>query len=124
MSSIMGLLLGVPFVIFWIVTASKSGAPVFFVFFGVAFLGFLVVQISIGFYNATSKNRISQVDITTDKEESDPFSCLTQKDVTQDDQGTAIQEVIAGKTFCPFCGTKLEQAFKFCPKCGKPQPAV
>ena len=119
--AIFGLVLGVPFAIFWIVTAAKMGAPGFMVFFGVIFLLAIIVQIAVGFYNSSAKNRISALDITTNQEESDPFNSLVQGDGTNEVKHSGLEETIFEKTFCPFCGAKLDQAFKFCPKCGKPQ---
>ncbi len=34
-----------------------------------------------------------------------------------------VAPTLAGEpAFCPFCGVEVTAAFKFCPKCGKPQP--
>jgi hypothetical protein len=116
--AIFALVLGVPFTIFWIVGAGKSGAPGFFVFFGIIFLVVILGRVFIGFYNATSKNRISQYDIATKNEESDPMDCLVSGSSNSGSSGTGMAE----KRFCPFCGTEHDIGFQFCPKCGKTQP--
>jgi hypothetical protein len=41
--AIISLVIGVPFVLFWITGAGKAGAPPFFIFFGFAFLVVLLV---------------------------------------------------------------------------------
>lgn len=112
----MSLVVGVPFLIFWISMAYKMRAPGFFVFFGVAMLIFLVISAGIGIYNATSKDRISQYDITTPEEERDPFDRLAQSD--------AKPPLKEQAKFCPSCGTRIEKDFRFCPKCGAKQPVV
>ncbi len=116
------LVIGVPFVIFWISKAAEMKAPGFFVFFGLAVLVLLVVNIGMSFYNATSRNRISQYDITTNKEEGDPFDRLAPPPARAEDAGsTSARGARSGEVFCPCCGTRLDQGFKYCPRCGKPQ---
>jgi hypothetical protein len=124
MGAVMMLVVGLPFSIFWIIQTSKQGAPGFFVFFGVVFLFATVVGAAINFYNATSKDRISQFDITTDKEESDPFDRLARGNSSsvQESQSSAGPEIHLDKKFCPFCGAELHSDYKFCPKCGKLEP--
>jgi hypothetical protein len=117
--AIFALIVGVPFVIFWITVASKSGAPGFLVFFGIAFLIVVLVSVFRGFYNATSKNRISEYDITTKDEESDPMDRLISGPSNSGSSSADVKE----KRFCPFCGTEHDSEFRFCPKCGKAQPA-
>ena len=118
----MALVVGIPFVIFWISTAAKAHAPGFFVFFGFVFLVALLVSVGMGFYNATSRNRISQYDITTGGEEGDPFDRLVPPPASGGDTDSATPpRTKAAEAFCPSCGTKLDQGFNFCPKCGKPR---
>ena len=39
------------------------------------------------------------------------------------DPASPVAPTLAGEpAFCPFCGVEVTAAFKFCPKCGKPQP--
>jgi hypothetical protein len=116
MGAIIGLVIGVPFVLFWIGGASRIGAPPFFVFFGIAFLVVLLINVAMGFYNGMAKNRISQMDITTSAEEPDPLNRVAQAPPN-------AQPPLPGESrFCPFCGRVLEQEFKFCPACGKAAP--
>ena len=123
--AILALVVGVPFVLFWIGTASKMGAPGFFVFFGIMMLVAILVSVFIGFYNATSRDRISQFDITTKTEESDPFDRLVQTAPPEGQSGApSPKQPAAAKPFCPYCGASLAQEFKFCPECGKPQSFV
>ena len=113
--AIIALVLGVPFAIFWTSSASKMGAPPFFVFFGIVFVFLIVGQAIMGIYNATSKNRISQFDVTTDKEEGDPFQRLVTGQSQDKESGASTAQ-----RFCPYCGEPLKGEFRYCPKCGKP----
>ncbi|HEY0454786.1 MAG TPA: zinc-ribbon domain-containing protein [Verrucomicrobiae bacterium] len=112
----MALIVGVPFVIFWIGTAHKAGAPAFFTYFGVMMLLFLVVAVIMGFYNSQAKNRISQYDITTPEEEKDPFTPPANA------SAPPIKEDSATARFCPACGARVQKDFQYCPKCGAKQP--
>ena len=116
--AIFALVLGVPFAIFWISQAVKMGAPGFMVFFGIAFLIAILFNVVRGFYNATSKDRISDYDITTQAEESDPMNRLAGCP-TNAGSGSAG---LTAQRYCPYCGAEHESGFGFCPKCGKPQP--
>jgi hypothetical protein len=115
---ILALIAGVPFMIYWIASTIKDGAPGFFVFMG--FVGLIIVLATafIGFYNATSRKRISQFDITTKDEESDPMDCLVSGSTNSGSADADMTE----KRFCPFCGMEHDREFRFCPKCGKAQP--
>ena len=118
--AIFALVLGVPFVIFWISKAIQMGAPGFMVFFGIVFLIVILANVFRGLYNATSKNRISEYDITTKVEESDPMDRLVRDSETVDSSGSGL----TAKRFCPFCGAEHDANARFCPKCGKPQSSV
>ena len=120
--AVVALVIGVPFCIFWISIAVTKHAPVFFVFFGLAFLVLTLVMVGMGFYNATSRNRISQYDITSSGEERDPFERLASSPTSGSDPGSASAGgAHPAEGFCPFCGAKLDRGFNYCPKCGKPQ---
>ena len=88
--AILALIAGVPFMIYWIASTIKDGAPGFFVFMG--FVGLILVSVVafIGFYNATSKNRISQFDITTKNEEFDPMDCLVSRSSNPGSSGASM----------------------------------
>lgn len=123
LSAILALVIGVPFALFWLGTASRIHAPRFFIFFGIVFLLVLVASAFIGFYNATSKDRMSQFEITTPREERDPFDRLAPPPPPASGATAPAAQAVSAKQFCPFCGTQLGEGFNFCPKCGKPQPA-
>jgi len=100
----MGSVIAVVFGIFWTITAASMGAPIMFPVFGVLFIGMGIVQGIYHYKNATGKNRFSTFDISDESEERDP-----------------LEDLVRGKEnrFCPYCGTKAEEDFQFCGKCGK-----
>lgn len=123
--AVFGLVIGVPFMLFWIFSAMAHGAPVFFVFFGflmlVGVIGFVVMNI----YNAKAKDRLSQLDIVTQEEEGDGIAEALglqerRADAQEDRQGDAQDgpRKYAG-AFCPFCGEEAGREVDFCPHCGK-----
>ncbi len=122
--AILSLIIGVPFVLFWIGGAHKAGAPGFFVFFGVIMLAAIIITALLGLYNATARDRISEFDVTTRTEENDPFDSLAPPPPPPSAHGpvSARAEQAPSKRFCPYCGESLAQDFRFCPGCGKAQP--
>ncbi len=117
--AILSLIIGVPFVLFWIGGAHKAGAPGFFVFFGVIMLVAIVITALLGLYNATARDRISEFDVTTNTEENDPFDSLAPPPPPP---AHAQAAQASAKRFCPYCGESLAQDFRFCPGCGKAHP--
>lgn len=85
----------------------KNGAGMM-AFPGFMFVAIAVVMAIYNFKNATSKNRYSVLDITEGDEEPDPLNQIfgEQKE----------------NNFCPYCGEKLGEDFKYCNNCGKQQP--
>jgi hypothetical protein len=74
------------------------------------------------FYNATSRNRFSNWDVTDSGEEPDPLDPSSRQSLARP---SAIQpETISkeGAAFCPFCGAGVQGEFEFCPRCGKQLP--
>jgi hypothetical protein len=120
----MGSVIAVVFGIFWTITAASMGAPIMFPVFGVLFIGMGIVQ---GFYhykNATGKNRFSTFDITDESEERDPLEDLVRgRENKEAGVSRDLDESENGNRFCPYCGTKVEEAFQFCSKCGKKLPS-
>jgi hypothetical protein len=110
------------FGVFWIFAATSIGAPPFFALFGVVFIG-MAIAISISsFYNATSRNRMSAFDVTTETEEGDPIAqalghSRTQRQTPQSTASEGVRKYPGDH--CPFCGVKVEADFDYCPKCGK-----
>lgn len=109
------------FGVIWTIGAANMGAPIFFVFFGVVFVGFAVTAGIYHFKNATGENRMSVFDITENQEEPDPlddyFNQRARSNHTISEINSATDRNI---TYCPYCGSKvIEQTYKYCPKCGK-----
>jgi len=105
---------------------------VVFPLFGIAFIGMGIVQAVYHFKNATSRNRMSLLDIVDEKEEPDPLnlrfgsggsmSGMMDPDVDSVQNGNRSQGQRTRKyegNYCPFCGSKVEADFVFCPGCGK-----
>ncbi|MEO0794594.1 MAG: zinc-ribbon domain-containing protein [Verrucomicrobiota bacterium] len=123
MGGVVGIVVGIGGIAF-IGVASNMGAPGFFVFFGVVFVIVAFAQAAYNLFNATSKDRMSAIDITTDAEESDPLSkALGHTRGHKSNEDTQGETKTPGRRFpgnhCPFCGTKVEATFEFCPACGK-----
>jgi hypothetical protein len=108
-----GGIVGAVFGLIWTVGALSMGAPAFFALFGVVFVLVAIGSAFYNFYNATSNNRFSQFDITTPGEERDPL------ETARSDEAPPRRDDATGAQFCTQCGTRIEKAFKFCPKCGR-----
>ena len=124
--SIMGVLGSVIAVIIgiaWTGSAISIGAPPVF---GLLIILFVVAAIVGGIYNfinATSRDRMSIMDITTDKEEGDPVEHALGFDrrgeISGSRDGCSNQPRKFEGEFCPFCGARVRDDFDYCPKCGK-----
>ena len=108
---VVGAIIVAAFGIFWTVTASRIGAPTFFLLFGVVFVLVAVAGGIYNLFNAISPNRASQYDIVRTSTEPDPF-------MPAPTPTSAPGYPVAGG-YCPFCGKPLSPEFQFCPKCGK-----
>jgi hypothetical protein len=110
------------FGIFWTITATSMHAPPFFVLFGIGFVVIAIVGAAYNFYNATNRNRMSDFDVTTDREESDPVAqALGFGNKSQSPGQTEAPKGMRRfpGEHCPFCGVKVASDFDYCPKCGK-----
>ena len=91
-------------------------------------MGLIVLGASIAeIIGATRKNRFSEYDITDDGEEPDPLNQYYggQAQSTQNWQSPTsapTQSGTAAQSYCPYCGTRVEQGFAYCPYCGKRLP--
>ncbi|UNK17018.1 zinc ribbon domain-containing protein [Paenibacillus sp. N3/727] len=104
------------FGIFWTIGAASMGAPTFFVFFGIIFVGLAIIQGIFHFKNATGTNRMSLLDITDSNEEPDPLDNYINKSKKIDNQILEESDV----NYCPYCGHKVfGDSYKYCSKCGK-----
>ncbi len=97
--------------------AASMGAPIIFPLFGVGFVVLAVVQGLYSFMNATGKKRFSAFDITSDAEEPDP---LNERFGGRDLQ--TPPETGAAAAFCPYCGERAQESYRYCRKCGKELP--
>lgn len=99
---------------------------IIFPLFGFVFIGIGIANTVFHYKNATSKNRMSLLDITDEREEPDPLnvrfngnrSSSTSQSTEEDGNVNDSVRKYQGD-FCPFCGTKVQDDFDFCPKCGK-----
>ena len=101
----------------WTVMASSMGAPAIFPLFGVGFVLLAIAQGVYHFMNASGKKRVSAFDITSDAEEPDPLNERFGGQANQTPSG--VGEAAA---FCPYCGERAEESYRYCKKCGKALP--
>lgn len=114
MSGIIGIFVAL-FGVVWTILAVSGGAG-FMGIFGMIFVVIAVIQVAYNFKNATSENRYSEFDITDDGEEIDPWN---------ERFGAAKsgkEKEHTKSTYCPYCGTKVEDDFSYCQSCGKKLP--
>lgn len=113
MGGVMGIFM-IGFGILWTVFAAQAGG--FFALFGVLWTGIAIVQTVYNFKNATGKNRYSAYDITDGHEEPDPFN----ERFSRPQEPSYDAEAKSG--FCPYCGTRVEDGYLYCNRCGKKLP--
>ena len=109
-SAIVGMVMAIGFIIFWIGSATMIGAPFIFPLFGIGMLVMVVLRFIGGMkaYKAQEERRNKSEEKRYEedllREVQREYSTYTE---TKDKQG-----------FCPFCGAKVERNFNYCPKCG------
>jgi xanthosine utilization system XapX-like protein len=121
MGGICGIVVAV-FGVIWTVGAMSMGAPPVFALFGLVFVGMAVAGVVYNLYNATSRNRISSFEVTTEREEGDPISDALGHGGTSPQSPENTMSKGPRKfpgDHCPFCGAKVAADFDYCPKCGK-----
>lgn len=114
MGGIVGIAVAL-FGVFWTVMAIAGGAW-FMAPFGIIFVVISVIRTVYDFKNATGKNRYSEYDITDENEEIDPWD-----ERFGEKRGETVQPHVKGR-YCPYCGTKNEDEYKFCTDCGRELP--
>ena len=121
MGGIGGIVVAV-FGVIWTVGAMSMGAPPIFALFGLVFVGMAIAGVVYNLYNATSRNRMSTFDVTTEREEADPIAdALGHGGASRQSPPSTPSK--GPRKFpgdhCPFCGAKVAADFDYCPKCGK-----
>jgi len=130
--SMMGVIVGVAVAVFGVlwtigatsITSDMGGmfAPdpfeqtmsAIFPLFGVVFVIIAIVGVVYNYKNATGKNRYSTYDIVDGDEEPDPLNERFGAEQQHSQDGESA--------FCPYCGTKIEDDYRYCNKCGKRLP--
>lgn len=122
MQGIVGIFVAL-FGVFWTIAAASMGGGLFAVF-GIFFVIMAIVQAVYNLKNATGENRYSVFDITDGHEEPDPFQIKYGSADDRKEERTADQTIYADadSSFCPYCGTKVEDDYAYCHKCGKRLP--
>jgi succinate dehydrogenase/fumarate reductase cytochrome b subunit len=87
----------------------------FGVIFLICFVGLAVAVVFYHLFNATARNRVSEFDITSGTEESDPVAtALGHGELPASGKASDSE-----RRFCPHCGKPTAADFQFCPRCGK-----
>ena len=113
------------FGVVWTFVAASMGGG-FIALFGVIFIVMAIVNAVYNFRNATGKNRYSEYDITEHWEESDPlnerFEDSHNRVSNTGNTETSVSSANQKSRFCPYCGTKAEEDYAYCNRCGKKLP--
>ncbi len=99
LSRLIGTGFGLLFSVFWCFMAVKIGAG-FMAIFGIPFIGVTLSQFV---------RCIRSVQKEKEQEEKEPW----------EHSQSQVYTTGAGSDFCSCCGSRLEDGFAFCPKCGR-----
>ncbi len=120
----MGVVAGIAaavFGVFWTIGAMSMGAPPFLGLFGVVFVVLAIVGVGYNLFNATSRDRMSTLDITSGNEEVDPIAQalghVDQGPTEHTGERDDPRKYPGG--YCPFCGAEVKEEFQYCPSCGR-----
>ncbi len=111
-----GGIIGVAFAIFWVIMASRIGAPPIMIVFGALLMVGMIATTLYHLYNTTQKNRVSHYDITTSHEETDPVARMLDRGNPPATWNESRKQAF---NFCPYCGKAINDDFDYCPHCGK-----
>jgi hypothetical protein len=114
-------LFGVVFGLFWLYLTRDSDGRLFHI----AIAAFIIISAIVGgvfsLYNAFSRRRFSEYDVTHPGSEVDPMDRLlglsTTGSTRETDRAEAVRKYPGAH--CPFCGVEAKGSFDFCPNCGK-----
>lgn len=110
-----GSVFGILFSSVWTVITLFMGAYIMAPF-GILILISCIWDLVYHLHNATQKNRYSTYDIVDGGGEQDPMQArLAEGD-------TMFTSTVDKANFCPYCGEKTEEDFRFCKSCGKELP--
>ena len=92
-----GSVFGIVFILLWCITAASMGAGIMLIF-GLPMLGFMIFRLKV----LLQKSR-------AEEKPAEPWEQPADREPSQNrNQGA-----------CPYCGSKMETEFVFCPQCGR-----
>ena len=94
-----GSIFAIVFILVWCVTAASMGAGIMLIF-GLPMLGFMIFRLSVLLRKSKAEEQSAE-----------PWERSADREPFQPQNGE--------RDFCPYCGSKMETEFVFCPKCGR-----
>ena len=94
-----GSIFAIVFVLIWCAAAASVGAGIMLIF-GLPMLGFMIFRLSVLLRKSKAE-----------KQSAEPWDPPADRERSQTQTG--------GQDFCPYCGSRMETEFVFCPKCGR-----